>query len=437
MEGFRWQMLPAYGGVILVVLIATLLQGRVARLPRKTAGALCGVVLGIFLAAVALGTVYPVFRLPDPDGPYPVGTAVYHLVDQSRHEIAGAGPRELMIQAWYPAAKAPGIVAPYRERSATDFRSAYLTLIPTHSRKEVPVAARTAHYPVLLFSPSWHGVRNQSTFEMESLASHGFIVIGIDHPYGSSVTVFPDGRVVKALPDAFLDTSSEEALRQSMAVLEKQLRVRTADLKFLLDQLTRANEWDSRGILAGHLDLTRIGAIGYSFGGTVVTEACRTEPRIKAAINLDGMVFGESAAAGIDQPFLMMSDSFDPPPPEELHSRNVTRRRFAEIEREQAGLIHGDFVRHGGYELVLQGFSHENYSDTPLQSPLRRLTGSGEIDPRRGMKIVTAYTIAFFEKWMNHSAEPLIDHPSGEFPEARLITFASPTTLQSLKMSGF
>jgi hypothetical protein len=53
--------------------------------------------------------------LPEPTGPYPIGTTELHLVDKSRADAWMPGwQRELMISVWYPALPgAQGPRAPY------------------------------------------------------------------------------------------------------------------------------------------------------------------------------------------------------------------------------------------------------------------------------------------------------------------------------------
>src|ERR1044071_10156136 len=55
--------------------------------------------------------------LPEPTGPYRVGTAIFHLTDTSRPDTLSKKPgqfRELMLQVWYPSERAPkGEAAPY------------------------------------------------------------------------------------------------------------------------------------------------------------------------------------------------------------------------------------------------------------------------------------------------------------------------------------
>ncbi len=424
-EGYRWQMLPAYAGVCGVLLLDLARFRRAGRPARLVAWP----ILACFSAALLLGIVYPVFRLPVPDGPYRIGTASYHLIDQNRAEPFSPKPgarREVMMQVWYPADPgAAGKAELYRSRAETTWESSYLTLVRTHALAGVAVAKAQPRYPVVIFDPSWHGVSNQSLFQVEELASHGFIVAGVDHPYSSGVTVFPDGRVIRARPAKFLDTSSEETLRETDRIAEEEVQLRAADLRFVLDSLVKLNEKDGQGFLTGRMDLNRTGILGYSFGGAVAAQACWMDHRFKAALDLDGMLFGESAREGIEQPFLVMSDSSGPPSAAELASPRLPRRRWAEIVAKQVEMIGRDLTNHGGYTVDIRGVSHGNFSDDALFSPLGRLAGGGSINNRRAMTIINAYTLAFFEEYLNGRPEPLLDEAARRYPEVSVAAFGA------------
>ena len=222
-EGARWHIGPAY--VVTIYLFLTCSWPRtVFVLPRWIA--LCAI--GMLAGAAVLGTVLPVFELPKPTGAYPIGTVTVHLIDRSREETHGQRHgeyRELMIQIWYPAAwSGPGQA--YRTRAEVELKKEHLTLVRTHAATGVPVAHAQSRYPVVIFSPAWTGPRNQNTVQAEELASHGFVVVGIDHPYGTWLTVFPDGRVARSTLDACLDYSSDEALAASIRNTESELRIR-------------------------------------------------------------------------------------------------------------------------------------------------------------------------------------------------------------------
>ena len=74
---------------------------------------------------------------------------------------------------------------------------------------------------MLIFSHGWGGFRAQNTYQMQELASHGYVVVGMEHTYGAVVTVFPDGQVAPnnpaALPDGVPDAEYEAAAGRVVA----------------------------------------------------------------------------------------------------------------------------------------------------------------------------------------------------------------------------
>lgn len=51
-------------------------------------------------------------------------------------------------------------------------------------------------FPVIIFSPGFSASRLLSSAQAQSLASHGFTVITVDHPYDATIVEFPSGEVV-------------------------------------------------------------------------------------------------------------------------------------------------------------------------------------------------------------------------------------------------
>jgi predicted dienelactone hydrolase len=415
-EGYRWHMLPGY------LLVASLLVFEVWRTLRPTRLPVWASLAGMIFvaAAIALGTLLPVFEFPPLTGPYPVGTAVYHFVDSSRAETFSSNPadrRELMVQLWYPAEPLPGAKrAFYRSRAATGLKKENLALVRTRALAGVPLARAQSPFPVLIFSPSWTGGRGQNTFQTEELASHGFVVAGIDHPYGTDLTIFPDGRVVKTTLPEFLDTSSEGALQACIRTMNEQVRIRAHDAIFVLDELRALNSHDPSGRLEGRLDLTRAGIFGHSFGGAVAMEACWLDARFRAGLNMDGLLCGDAADAGVKQPFFFMNDDTPPPSAAQLTSDNPGQQRHARLIDQDIRRINQTLEMYGGYEITIHGANHMNYSDSPLYTPIKRLSGGGPVNVSRAMHIVNAYTLAFFDCYLNGTHQRLLDG-SSEFPE--------------------
>jgi hypothetical protein len=115
LEGYRWQMAPAYGLTAVTTLLALrhLARFPAGNRPRPVWQTSLGVCAGLvaLLVASALPALLPVPALPPKTGPYPVGTFSLYLVDHDRADIYAAEPgaaRELMAQFWYPAAPTGG-----------------------------------------------------------------------------------------------------------------------------------------------------------------------------------------------------------------------------------------------------------------------------------------------------------------------------------------
>ena len=113
-EGYRWQMVPAYA--LAAIMLFRMVWGiRQAAKPQREAPsrrrrilALFGVALGLLVLAIAamLPSILPVFTLPEPTGPYTVGTQYYYWTDADRPDeyTTNAGNfREVSAQIWYPA----------------------------------------------------------------------------------------------------------------------------------------------------------------------------------------------------------------------------------------------------------------------------------------------------------------------------------------------
>ncbi len=426
LEGQRWQMWPAY--LVSIWLFVYFIRPH----PLVPGRWMILSSLVLLIAAGTIATLLPVFKLPIPTGPFPIGTVRRQLVDLKRQETQGnegGGYRELMVQIWYPAS-VPGTPEPYRSRSEVPLRRDREALVSTHAAPGVPISPAMPRYPVVIYTPADR--HDENTVPVEELASHGFVVVGIDHPYGTGAVFFPDGRVVRSPPSRFLDFSSDEALSASLRKLNTQLYIRVADVRFVLDELARFNENDPDRLLTGHLDLTRLGIFGYSFGGAVAAEACRSDPRFKAGIDLDGAIFGDYGTSGVRQPFLIFGTEGTPTATPEAsgNSSEPTRRKLAYFEQEGRGIRHS-ISTYGGYSFVIRGTEHINFQDAALSSPiLKQRIGAGPIDANRALRIISVYTLAFFERYLNDKSQSLLQGPSPDYPEVGFADWRPPLVHQ-------
>jgi len=153
------------------------------------------------------------FELPAPTGTYPVGTTTWRLTDSARREtLDGSGaPRSVEVFAWYPAAPAGGRRAPYLREGLAEVRTFAkmigaaegvwdgLANVQTHAVLDAMPALSLQKFPVLVFSHGYTGVPSAYTALLEDMASHGYAVLSIVHPYEATAATLADGRVVSLL----------------------------------------------------------------------------------------------------------------------------------------------------------------------------------------------------------------------------------------------
>ena len=186
-EGPRWQAIPAYGSIVLLVLCVFFYASR----HRSLGAGVAVFTFGCIATSVALSWALPMFRFAPLTGPYKTATSVFNMIDSSREDKTPNGHRELMVQLWYPAEPSRKPLASYRRPPETTRISSYQCVLKTSSRLDAPLAKTGRPFPILLFNPAWNGRRTQNTFLVEELASHGFVVAAIDHTHNSEPVAFP------------------------------------------------------------------------------------------------------------------------------------------------------------------------------------------------------------------------------------------------------
>jgi len=73
----------------------------------------------------------------------------------------------------------------------------------------------------------------------ENLASHGYIVVGINPTYTSNLIAFPDGRITHRSPQGTIPDSAGSAAADQIG--NRILEVWTQDVVFVMDQLETLN----------------------------------------------------------------------------------------------------------------------------------------------------------------------------------------------------
>ncbi|MCD6516592.1 MAG: hypothetical protein J7L72_04120 [Candidatus Aminicenantes bacterium] len=390
------------------------------------------------------------YELPEPTGPFEVGTTWFSFTDLHREETFTENPgdfREVAVRIWYPAkVKKPYEPCLYIEHDAflpgegisDEIRSAFekmnqrLSSIKTHSYRNAPTAETPDSFPLVLYSHGyWEGM-NQSTILMEELASHGYFAASIGHSFETNSVTKPDGTLVRFNPlnpelklrnrerqnairleRAITQTSDPDKLdslfHEIMKARPKMLEsiaIWADDISFVIDQFDKLNR--EHGNFQNKLDLKHIGVIGHSFGGAASGQACLSDARITAGINMDGLQVGDMIDKNIEKPFLFM------------HHDN----QQASNKTPNSNL----FQRAQGpaYLMVIEGSGHYNFSDfsLPAISEVALVPNGalGNIDGMRFIKILNDCVVTFFDVYLKNDISRSLEKVSQNYPEIKLRT---------------
>jgi glyoxylase-like metal-dependent hydrolase (beta-lactamase superfamily II)/dienelactone hydrolase len=368
---------------------------------------------------------HPLIVLPAPGGPHRVGRMTFHAVDSARKEVMTPDPadvREMTFHVWYPSDAPAGTRAAYLNVALQDsvFRRTVsfadtLARVRSSALVDVAVSGAARRYPVILFSHGLGTLSQTYTSFLENLASHGYVVVGVDHSYYSAAYTLPDGRSVRNL------SRPEDRQRDVVA--------QAADLSFVVNVLERLSHPSASpaGRLAGRLDLSRLGVFGHSRGGFAAPHACRRDSRFKACANLDGYSMTPAVMdSGITQPFMMVEEiaPWDPPATDsQLVQLRWTRAQADSSTVADSSRREATFARMtgGAYLVVSPGAVHNSFSDfgviVPQRFPLARQ------DFRRTIEITNAYLLAFFDTHLRGQSSALLQGKSARYPEVSLTVY--------------
>ena len=448
-EGSRWQMVPAYlmAAAFLLVWLASAAQkpkraikragSMIAAVAKAAAMVLAGIVLAV---SIALPTILPVFSFPKPTGQYKIGTVTYHWIDGNRPELFTTNPkehREIVAQVWYPAVqtrisrRAPyiedaGIVTPVLARlfHLPSFFFSYFRYVDTNAELHAPVVHGTARYPVLIYLSGLAGFRTSSMFQIQTLVSHGYIVVGLDQPGASAAVRVSDGQTISVLPraqiqpliDQSIDPVSSAPRLLGRPMPKGMLPYFAEDVRYAIDKLVTLDEASSGDILAERMDLHHIGVFGVSLGAMVAAEAAFLDSRIDATLMMDAAMPESVVRGGLQQPAMWMTRPASSMRLERSRSGGWTEENIAQTLSSMQAVFNAHKPG-SAYYLDMPGMFHVDFTDLPCWSPITEQLGlTGPVDGCRMLAAINAYSLAFFDQYLKGAVAPLLEGLARQYP---------------------
>ena len=372
--------------------------------------------------------------LPPPTGPNAVGTTAWVITDAARPESfdPGLGKRRIPVYAWYPAMPgAKGARAPYLRGGIEEVR-AFATLIGkpgafdglealvTHAILDAPVAKVSGKLPVIVFSHGYTGIPSSYTSVMEDLASHGFIVLSVVHPFEAtaarlsateSVSMLDAQNTLRKELAAVIDEwkGDDDAMKAVTGLASEGERIErlsnylsglgsthTALKRWVADTKAVLDMWSSTAMplaksLHAAADLSRIGAFGHSMGGVASGEFCLKDSRCRTAANLDGSPqSGSMIRERLKRPLLMVYSA----------------------REGRLGVNDAIYFKSSDpyFRVDVRSTNHLSFSDMPLWQGggLRERGAYGNIEPAQIVRVTRTLVREFFEMILMRKLSPVL-----------------------------
>ena len=298
--------------------------------------------------------------LPTPRGRYNTSIEHVQLIDQSRKDpfSSSSQPRKLMATIFTPVEQDQCIptqvsfldstTATFQDQKfgayglpAGLFGTLELTACTTTATQSKQPKVNQKALPLVILSPALATTRLFYSVMAQNLASSGYVVISVDHPYDVDIVTFPDNSTILGV-----DISD--------AQLPLALDTRVKDISFVINQALKpafAKQYlQPLGSSPCHsvIDTTHIGVLGHSFGGAAAAESLLHEKKVVAGINLDGSFFGQVVEKGTRKPILILAHD---------GKNQTTDPSWAAIWPQLKGWKK---------EVMMKAFAHYTFSDLPI-----------------------------------------------------------------------
>ncbi|MCM1496254.1 MAG: hypothetical protein NC089_10710 [Bacteroides sp.] len=302
------------------------------------------------------------------------------------------------------------------------------------SNREIPIhfyypEGDVADCPLVLFAHGSFGYYHSNYSLYAELASNGYVVASIDHPYYAFFTKDTEGKTIIVDTD-FMQTainmqysSDFTETEEDFNVICEWMSIRTADENFVLDTIKNDKDlgslgtaWyteseDARVEILQVLEMTdteNIGLMGHSIGGAAAVQLGRERDDITAVVDIDGTMLGEEIAFNDG----MLSYNPEPYPIPILSLDNASHWEESYIVDREIDYVNKYVLDNAidSREAHFDGTEHMDFTDLPLFSPtLSKMLGKGEVDASEFIPEINRIILNFFDYYLKGEGEPDIE----------------------------
>ena len=292
------------------------------------------------------------------------------------------------------------------------------------SNREVPVyffapeeAKDGEKFPLVIFSHGAFGYYQSNASSYLELASNGYVVVSIEHPYHSFFTKDTEGKTVTVDRDfisSCMNANGDMTEEKIYEVSRSWMELRVADMNFALDSLIAGADsgnldgyWfendtskESVSRMLSHIDTDKIGLMGHSMCGATAVEVGKIRDDIDAVIDIDGTML--SNIKGVKDGKYIVDEAPYRVPLLEFENENShwELQELAEMDYPYPNITIKDTAE-TYFCTYVEGTLHMDYTDLPLFSPfLAKMLGSGNVDHGFVSDTVNSLEVRFFDCYL-------------------------------------
>ncbi|MFE4714783.1 alpha/beta hydrolase family protein [Paenibacillus sp. NPDC056722] len=369
MWSFRWVLLAILLFIPAVFSVVSLLRNKTTTKAYKSTRIVRKAIVMILtlMLALAPALVFPQYKPLKVTGEYKVATATYTYVDNNRiEEFNDTGKNRFVnVEFWYPE----------------------------HGN---------GSFPLLVFSHGAYGIKSSNASTFTELASHGYIVVSIDHPYHSFYTISEDGTMVMINKEFYQEVNNANkdgiyTVEQFYGLFQKWMKLRTDDMNFVIDTILQKTKSDPNPLYK-QINTDKIGVFGHSMGGAASIWLGRERGDVRAVVNIDAPMFSE---LNYDKKTNDLVASGQPytTPVLNIYSDDVWKQLDNQPSVYVANKV-ADQHFSEMYTVHFQGAKHLSLTDLPLFSPLLANMlqgGTADIDTHYCIETENQIILNFFD----------------------------------------
>ena len=348
---------------------------------------------------------------PMPTGKYAVGTKTFTIYNTRKEALDTKGDsiRHIPARIYYPTSKntTEGLTKAKSLSRSEAMGIKKIFMIPLNYDKMEAAGENDSEcyvdapfiedkkFPLIVFNHGYFSYIEGNSFLLIELASQGYVVLTVGHPYEGTGTDYDDGTYTiadKSLANkmyhpywrgilaAYKLTKYKGTLQEQAEFFEE---FQNKYCKFIGN---RVDEWitdtnfaveHAKKEFAQILDLTNgIGIAGHSQGGAVAYKVCLTDPEYTCGINIDGGLFGDTQGLTMNKPFMQLSC---------LDNENIVTKGYINHTKP-------------AYKVLFRDMKHMGFAD--IKYALKPGMTAGKLDADLAHKYTCKSFLEFFDCYL-------------------------------------